>query len=108
MFGQFWWWKSLTRNRKLRQPRQRRGNCIGGDGYRCEDLEPRVLLATDLGTLSAGRLYLSNQTIPGTLSGAGVRQYTFTVPDAHVDIYMSFNGLLELPLARLGLTLEGV
>src|SRR4029077_20339426 len=76
--------------------------------FLCEELEPRLAPATNLGTLDPGRLYLPDQTIPGSLSGAGEAKYTFTVPDAHVNIYSSFNILLEEPQSRIRMVLEGV
>jgi len=65
------------------------------------------MLATDLGTLAVGRTYLPNQTINGAFTSTGLTKYTFTVPDAHVEIDMSFN-VFEEPLAHLDMTLEGV
>src|SRR5262245_60135910 len=80
----------------------------GSDRLLCEELEPRVTPTTDLGTLDIGRLYLPNQTMKGSFSGTGETKYTFTVPDAHVDIYLSFSPLLEEPLPGFDLNLEGV
>ncbi len=67
-----------------------------------------MLFATNLGALDVGRLYLPNQTMTGSLTSDGLTKYTFSVPDSHVDIYMSFTPIVEEPLAILGLTLEGV
>lgn len=87
--------------------RDRRSTGIGREGYHCEPLEPRQLLATDLGTLGPGRLYLANQIAKGTFTSMGLTQYTLTIPDCTIDIYMSFDDTESLR-PHLWMTLEGV
>lgn len=96
------WWKNRSK-----ASRRRRANEIGWDGFLRAQLEPRVLFATNLGTLDVGRLYLPNQTMTGALTSDGLTKYTFTVPDSHVDIYMSMEAF-EILQPELGMTLEGV